>query len=269
MSNLKIGIIGAGKMAGAIVKGWVTSGLVPAAQVLASVPERDSALLDPLRELGCETTHDNLETINNTDVVVLGVKPFVIPLVAKELKDKGKGQLLISVAAGIDTQKIQLMFGSTWRMVRAMPNTAVTVGEGATVYCLGPGAEHSDGMIVQKLFSSLGYCARVQESQIDAVTGVSGSGPAYMYLILEAMADEGVRQGLDRQTSYQLAAQTMVGAGRMVLNTGSHPGVLKDEVTSPGGSTAAALRALELGGLRGTMMSAVSAAADRCRDMNN
>ena len=155
-------------------------------KVLASVPERDSALLDPLRELGCETTHDNLETINNTDVVVLGVKPFVIPMVAKELKDKGKGQLLISVAAGgiqwienismtkckywiilgIDTQKIQLMFGTNWRMVRAMPNTAVTVGEGATVYCLGPGAEQSDGMIVQKLFSSVGYCSRVQESQI-------------------------------------------------------------------------------------------------------
>ena len=108
----------------------------------------------------------------------------------------------------------------------------------------------------------------MQEQQIDAVTGVSGSGPAYMYMILEAMADEGVRQGLDRRTSYNLAAQTMVGAGRMVLDTGIHPGVLKDEVTSPGGTTIAALRALELGGLRGTMMSAVSAASERCREMS-
>jgi len=265
---MKIGIIGAGKMAGAMVKGWVSKGLVPAAQVLASVPEKDSHLLEPLREIGCDTTHNNLDTVNNCDVIVLGVKPIIMPIIAKELHNRGRGQLLISVAAGIDTQKIHSMFGSDWKIVRAMPNTAVTVGEGATVYCLGNGAEQSDSIFVQKLFSSIGFSARVAESQIDAVTGVSGSGPAYMYLILEAMADEGVRQGLDRPTSYQLAAQTMVGAGRMVLSTGSHPGVLKDEVTSPGGSTAAALRALELGGLRGTMMSAVSAAADRCRDMN-
>ena len=169
-------------------------------KVLASVPERDSALLDPLRELGCATTFDNLDTISNTDVVVLGVKPFVIPLVAKELKNKGKGQLLISVAAGIiqrnisvtkfkywitpgiDTQKIQSMFGTNWRMVRAMPNTAVTVGEGATVYCLGPGAEQSDGMIVQKLFSSVGYCARVQESQIGKFSILRAFGFLYEYI---------------------------------------------------------------------------------------
>ena len=162
-----------------------------------------------------------------------------------------------------------------------MPNTAVTVGEGATVFCLGPGADTEDAKLVNTLFSCLGLCARVQEAQIgqarllphtshfsDAVTGVSGSGPAYMYLIIEAMADEGVRQGLDRPTSYQLAAQTMVGAGRMVLASSTHPALLKDEVTSPGGSTAAAIRALELGALRGTIMSAVAAAAERCREIN-
>ena len=165
-----------------------------------------------------------------------------------------------------------------------MPNTAVTVREGATVFCLGPGADTEDATLVNTLFSCLGLCARVQEAQIgparllphtlhtshfaDAVTGVSGSGPAYMYLIIEAMADEGVRQGLDRNTSYQLAAQTMVGAGRMVLASSTHPALLKDEVTSPGGSTAAAIRALELGALRGTIMSAVAAAAERCREIN-
>ena len=169
---------------------------------------------------------------------------------------------------GLDTARLAGMLGSDWRVVRAMPNTAVTVGEGATVYCLGPGSDSSDGALVTRLFSSVGLCAQVQENQIDAVTGVSGSGPAYMFLVMEAMADEGVRQGLDRATSYQLAAQTMVGAGRMVLVTGSHPGVLKDEVTSPGGSTAAAIRALELGGVRGGMMSAVAAAAERCKDLN-
>ena len=235
---------------------------------MASVPEKDKHLLKPLEDLGCLGTNDNIEAASFADVVVLGVKPGVVPFVARDLHNKGKGQLLISVAAGIDTKKIQQYFGSDWRFVRAMPNTAVTVGEGATVYCLGEGAGQADGQIVQKLFSSVGFCARVQEGQIDAVTGVSGSGPAYMYVILEAMADEGVRQGLERHISYSLAAQTMVGAGRMVLDTGTHPGMLKDEVTSPGGSTIAALRALELGGLRGIMMSAVSAAADRCREMN-
>ena len=236
--------------------------------MIASVPEKDAKLLEPLAGLGCQTTHDNMEAANFADVVVLGVKPGVVPFVAQDLHNKGKGQLLISVAAGIDTKKIEGMFGSDWRFVRAMPNTAVTVGEGATVFCLGEGAGQADSIIVQKLFSSVGFCERVQEYQMDAVTGVSGSGPAYMYMILEAMADEGVRQALDRKISYSLAAQTMVGAGRMVLDTGTHPGVLKDEVTSPGGSTIAALRALELGGLRGTMMSAVSSAADRCREMN-
>jgi pyrroline-5-carboxylate reductase len=285
MSGLKVGIIGAGKMAGALVQGWVGKGVVAASQVsqeaagifvviskplqvMASVPEKDTNLLKPLQDLGCLGTNDNMEAVSFADVVVLGVKPGVVPFVARDLHNKGKGQLLISIAAGIDTKKIQQYFGGDWRFVRAMPNTAVTVGEGATVYCLGEGAGQADSQIVQKLFSSVGFCERVQEHQIDAVTGVSGSGPAYMYLILEAMADEGVRQGLERQISYSLAAQTMVGAGRMVLDTGTHPGVLKDEVTSPGGSTIAALRALELGGLRGTMMSAVSTAADRCREMN-
>merc|ERR1712128_182224 len=220
--GLKIGIIGAGKMAGALVQGWVGKGVVAAGQVIASVPEKDAALLKPFQELGCETTNNNLEAASFADVIVLGVKPGVVPFVAKELHNKGKGQLLISVAAGIDTQKIQQFFGTDWRFVRAMPNTAVIVGEGATVFCLGDGAGQADGNIAQRLFSSVGFCERVQEHQIDAVTGVSGSGPAYMYMILEAMADEGVRQGLERSISYSLAAQTMVGAGRMVLERRSH-----------------------------------------------
>jgi len=265
---MKIGIIGAGAMAGSLARGWVGKGVVEASQVIASVPEKDKRLLAPLTELGCEATHNNMAVADFADVVVLGVKPGVVPLVAQGLHNKGRGQLLISVAAGIDTSKIRQLFGCDWRLARAMPNTAVTVGEGATVFCLGEGASQADCDILHTLFSSVGFCERVQEHQMDAVTGVSGSGPAYMYLILEAMADEGVRQGLERSISYNLAAQTMVGAGKMVLKRGTHPGVLKDEVTSPGGSTIAALRALELGGLRGTMMAAVAAASDRCREIN-
>jgi len=265
---MRIAVIGAGKMCGALVEGWVGAGLVKADHVTASVPVQDAPLLEPLSRLGCRTTHSNQDAVRGADTVVLGVKPAVVPRVAAELRDSGQQQLLVSVAAGVSTEKLGQQFGPGWRVARAMPNTAVRVREGATVFCLGAGTDQQDSETIQTLFSAVGLSAQVLESQIDAVTGVSGSGPAYMFLILEAMADEGVRQGLDRTTAYSLAAQTMVGAGRLLLSTGSHPAALKDEVTSPGGSTSAALRALEQGGLRGTLMAAVAAAADRCREMN-
>merc|ERR1719334_2640610 len=255
-------------MAGALVSGWVKSGVLPASQIMASVPERDAQLLEPLQDLGCQTSNANSEVAAFADVLVLAVKPQVVPLVAKDLRtvDDNSNRLLVSVAAGIDLAKLEGLYGPGWRYARAMPNTGVTVCEGATVFCLGNGATLADSHVVQTLFSSVGLCHRVgEEKMMDGVTGISGSGPAYMYMVLEAMADEGVRQGLDRKVSYSLAAQTMVGAGRMVLDTGAHPGVLKDEVTSPAGSTIAALKALEVGGLRATMMEAVAAASDRCR----
>ena len=138
----------------------------------ASVPESDAALLEPLSQLGCQTTHCNLTAVEQSEVVVLGVKPHVVPVVAAGLKDRGSGQLLVSVAAGLDTVRLAEMFGSEWRHVRAMPNTAVTVGEGATVYCLGPGADNTDSDLVTRLFSSVGLCRRVEESQIGEVVVV-------------------------------------------------------------------------------------------------
>lgn len=266
-ANIKLGVIGAGQMAGSMVKGWLSKGVLKPTQVLASVPVQDSALLEPLTSLGCAGTNDNLEVANWAEVVLLGVKPNVISRVGAQLGGAGKGQLLLSIAAGLNTESLAESFGPKWKVVRAMPNTAVRVGEGAAVFCLGQGAGADEGAKVNELFSSLGLCRQVEESQLDAVTGVSGSGPAYMYLILEAMADEGVRQGLGRNLAYSLAAQTMVGAGRMVLETGLHPGQLKDEVTSPKGSTIAAVRALEQGGLRAAMMDAVAAAVQRCGEM--
>jgi len=266
-ANIKLGVIGAGQMAGSLVKGWLSKGVLKPSQVLASVPAQDSALLEPLTSLGCAGTNDNLEVANWAQVVLLGVKPAIVGRVGEQLVGSGQGQLLLSIAAGTSTDSLAKSFGKNWKVVRSMPNTAVRVGEGATVYCLGQGSGALEGATVNKLFSSLGLCSQVEESQLDAVTGVSGSGPAYMYLILEAMADEGVRQGLGRGLAYSLAAQTMVGAGRMVLETGLHPGQLKDEVTSPKGSTIAAVNALEKAGLRAAMMDAVSAAVERCTQM--
>jgi len=268
MAGPRVGVIGAGQMAGSLVRGWLARGVLQPEQVMASVPYPDRALLEPLTALGCRATHDNREVAAWSSLVLLGVKPGVVARVGEEVKEEGKGQILLSIAAGVSTAAMGAVFGAGWRVVRAMPNTAVRVGEGACVYCLGEGTEQADGDIVKELFSSLGLCRQVEENQLDAVTGVSGSGPAYMYLILEAMADEGVRQGLGRELSYALAAQTMVGAGRMLLQTGLHPGQLKDEVTSPRGSTIAAVRALEQGGLRATMMSAVAAAAERCKEIS-
>ena len=200
--------------------------------------------------------------------MLLGVKPAIVRRVGAQLQGQGRGQLLLSIAAGLTTTSLATSFGPGWRVVRTMPNTAVRVGEGATVYCLGQGAGQEEGQTTHTLFSSIGLCRAVEEAQLDAVTGVSGSGPAYMYLIIEAMADEGVRQGLSRDLAYSLAGQTMVGAGRMVLDTGIHPGQLKDEVTSPRGSTIAAVRALEQGGMRAAMMAAVGAAVERCQEMS-
>lgn len=267
-TTLKVGVIGAGKMAGALIHGWIAKGLLAGNQVMASAPEPDAALLSPLTALGCHTTHDNLAVGSWADLILLAVKPGVVPRVANQLATLPRGNLVVSVAAGVGVDKLETALGAGWRVVRAMPNTAVTVGEGATVYCMGGGVDGKDGQMVEQLFSTVGLCRRVSESQMDAVTGVSGSGPAYMYLALEAMADEGVRQGLERSLAYSLAAQTMVGAGRMVLDTDKHPGVLKDEVTSPSGTTIAGVRQLEKGGLRTVMMEAVAAAAERSRQIS-
>jgi len=267
MASVKFGMIGAGKMTGALMKSWVDKGVLQGAQVLASVPRQDKHLVRPLELLGCEITHSNRDVVNYSDVVLLGVKPHIVPLVAQEVRDLESDKLLVSVAAGLDIHSLQSLFGSLWRVVRVMPNTCVTVGEGASVYCLGQGTTGTDAELTDRLFSSVGLCEPVQERDIDAVTGVSGSGPAYLYLVVEAMADEGVRQGLDRAMAYRLAAQTLVGAGKMVLQTGAHPGELKDSVCSPGGSTIAALHSLEKEGLRAAMMGAVEAATLRCRQI--
>lgn len=258
-------------MAGALVKGWVKVGAVEAQKVMASVPENDAVLLEPLKALGCRGTHSNKEVADWADALIIGVKPGIMKYIATDLKhsriDAAPGhQLVVSMAAGLDTTKLEDWLGESFRVIRVMPNTAVEVQEGATVYSLGKTAKPEDCSLVEHLFCSVGKCWRVNEYQIDAVTGMSGSGPAYMYLVLEALIEEGVRQGLDPVLSQRLAAQTMQGAGKMACL--KHPALLRAEVTSPGGSTAEGVRALERGNLRYTLMEAVAATTEKCRVLN-
>jgi len=270
LKQLRVGFIGAGKMASALARGFAQTLPQGSKMISASCPVNDAPLLEEMGSMGCTTMHSNKQLVRDNDVILVAVKPGVMPIICKEVKALvTPDKLFVSIAAGVKLQAIQDMLHQEAKAVRVMPNTPSLVGEGATVYSLGDRCSpDTDGKIVSGLFSGVGQeCHPVSEAMIDAVTGISGSGPAYMYLIIEAMADAGVKQGLPRELSYRLAAQTMVGAGKMVLETGKHPAVLKDDVCSPAGSTIAALATLEKNGLRNTLMQAVEAATLRCKQL--
>jgi pyrroline-5-carboxylate reductase len=213
---------------------------------------------------GGTTTADNVAVLGRADVVFLAVKPQQIGPVLAELRGKvTAGHLVVSIAAGVRLAELAAALGPDARLARVMPNTPCLVGRGACGYCLGQRATAADGRLVDELLRSVGIAFAVEEKLLDAVTGLSGSGPAFAYVVIEALSDGGVRMGLPRQAATALAAQTVLGAGEMVLQTGEHPGVLRDRVTSPGGTTIAGLQALEQGGLRATLMAAVEAATRR------
>jgi len=272
VKNLKVGFIGAGKMATALAAGLADILPQGSKMITASCPANDAFLLDDIRAMGCGTTHSNKDLVANSDLVMLAVKPAVMPHVCREIRDLvTEDKIMVSMAAGVKLETLQKSLNQKARTIRVMPNTPSLVGEGATVYSLGNHCSAAfEGKVIETLFAGVGrVCHLVPESHIDAVTGISGSGPAYMYMIIEAMADAGVNQGLSRDLAYKLAAQTMVGAGRMVLDTGKHPAVLKDDVCSPAGSTIAALGALERNGVRNAMMQAVEAATNRCKQLGD
>ena len=267
MINKCIGFIGAGQMATALGEGFVRSGLVAGDNMIASDPS--SAALDHFAQVtGGHAKKSNVETAACADVLFLAVKPQQMVRVTAELKGKLRGSvLLISIAAGIRLPVLADGFGAGVRLVRVMPNTPCLVGKGACGYCLGGAATAEDGQLVQQLLSAVGLAFEVEEKLLDAVTGLSGSGPAFVYVIIEALSDGGVRMGLPRAIATALAAQTVLGAAQMVLATGEHPGVLKDRVASPGGTTIAGLHALEAAGLRGGLMAAVEAATQRSLEL--
>jgi pyrroline-5-carboxylate reductase len=270
MTTLKtktLGFLGAGNMAGAIIDGLLSGKVLPPTHVIASDAKRER--LEHLHQLrGIRTTGDNCALVRECDVVVLAVKPQAIDKVLSEVGGLVRGdQLVVSVAAGVPIEAIEGRLPAGSHVVRAMPNTPATVQAGATAVASGAHASEGDLRIARELFEAVGRVVTLDESLLDAVTGLSGSGPAYIMLIIEALADGGVKVGLHRDTALLLAAQTVFGSAKLLLETGEHPGRLKDMVTSPGGTAIAGLHTLESGGLRTTLIDAVEVATKRASEL--
>ncbi|KAL1813501.1 hypothetical protein ACET3Z_023566 [Daucus carota] len=262
----KLGFIGAGKMAESIAKGVVQSGLLPAARIRTA--HLGSARRTAFQSFGVTVVDHNDQVVEDSDVVILSVKPQVVKGVVLELKPKlSKKQLLVSVVAGVKLKDLQEWSGHD-RFIRVMPNTPAAVGKAASVMSLGTAATEEDAELISKLFGAIGKIWKADEKLFDAITGLSGSGPAYMFLAIEALADGGVAAGLPRDLALGLASQTVLGAATMATATGKHPGQLKDDVASPGGTTIAGIHELEKGGIRGIFMNAVVAAAKRSRELS-
>ncbi|QEH38519.1 Pyrroline-5-carboxylate reductase [Aquisphaera giovannonii] len=262
------GFIGAGKMATALVQGMLRSGAAERPEIAASDP-LEAARTSLGVETGVAVFPENPPVVEVSDILVLAVKPQSMRKVLAELRPLvGPEHLVISIAAGVPISTLVAGLGPDRRVVRVMPNTPALLGEGASAYALGPGVAAADQDLVERFLTSVGRVVRVPEALLDAVTGLSGSGPAFVYLMIEALSDGGVRVGLPRDIATTLAAQTVLGAARMVLETGLHPGVLKDQVTSPGGTTIAGVHALEARGVRGALIDAVEAATARSAELS-
>tara|TARA_B110000014_G_scaffold122812_1_gene84386 strand:- start:216 stop:989 length:774 start_codon:yes stop_codon:yes gene_type:complete len=254
-------------MAAALAKGFVNAGLVSPDSLIGSdpVPAGREAFS---RSVGCETTDSNADLLAKAKVVFLAFKPHQLDEATEAVRDQfDESHLVISILAGVRLAKLDAACGGRTRLVRVMPNTPALVGEGACGYALGQSATAEDGELVKRLLSAVGVAYEVKERLIDAVTGLSGSGPAYGYMIIEALSDGGVAAGLPRDISTRLAAQTMLGAAKMVLETGKHPGELKDMVCSPGGTTIEGVHELEEGGVRSALINAVRAATERAVEL--
>lgn len=265
MIKKTLGFLGAGNMAAALVKGLLHSKLVPPAGIIVSDVKADR-LASLHQTHGIRTTSDNHELVRTSDVVVLAVKPQVIDKVLEAVgKDIRADQLVVSVAAGVPVSAIENRLPDGARVVRSMPNTPATALAGATAIAPGTHATDEDLAVARAIFEAVGRVVSLDETLLDAVTGLSGSGPAYVMLMIEALADGGVKVGLHRDTALLLAAQTVFGSAKLLLETGEHPGRLKDMVTSPGGTAIAGLHTLESGGLRRTLIDAVEAATMRAQ----
>jgi pyrroline-5-carboxylate reductase len=261
-----LGFLGAGKMASALVRGAISCGAVkPSEVVISDVHAPTAEKLS--KATGVVVASTNAALVEKADAVVLCVKPNDAVDALREISARLKGKLVISIVAGLDFKALESAAGSAVRVVRVMPNTPALVGQGAAAYSLGTSATEDDAGLVEKILSGVGLAVRVKEALLDAVTGLSGSGPAYVFTVIEALADGGVLMGLPRDLALRLATQTVVGAATMVRDTGEHPAVLRDQVASPGGTTIAGLEELESAGLRSALISAVRAATERSRQL--
>ena len=269
MREQRVGFIGAGQMATALARGLIERGITSPECLIASDPVAEAR--DRFAELThARVTADNRQVVAEAEVLFLSVKPQQLDAVLAELRGNiPTRSLVISIVAGIRLDALAGGLGGTVRLVRVMPNTPCLVGLGASGYCLGEHATAEDGKLVERLLSAAGIAFKLDEKLLDAVTGLSGSGPAFVYMMIEALSDGGVRMGLPRAVATKLAAQTVRGAAEMVLSTGEHPAVLKDRVTSPGGTTIAGIQALESAGFRAAAMAAVEAATRRSVELGN
>lgn len=268
LRNKTIGFIGAGNMAEALINGLITSHTVLPGSI--TISDRNIERLEVVAEgYKIKGTNSNAEVAAGSDIIILAVKPQDITPAITAIKDEIKDKLLISIAAGVTTGTISDILLTPVRIIRAMPNTPALVLSGATALFIGEGCTKDDENLAVRIFDAVGKSVVIKdESLMDVVTGLSGSGPAYIFVILEALSDAGVKMGLPRETSSLLAAQTVLGAARMVLEVKRHPAELKDMVTSPGGTTIAGLKKLEDGKIRASIMDAVEAATIRSRELS-
>jgi pyrroline-5-carboxylate reductase len=275
-AELTIGFLGAGKMAAALAKGFISSRLVAPGQILAADPA-EAARTAFARETGAKATESNIAVVKFARVIIVAVKPGCVKdLLAEIAPHITPGHLVISIAAGVTIaqlekglERIEILEQENGlaRVIRVMPNTPALIGASASAFARGRAATPEDAALARRLLESVGIALELKEPLLDAVTGLSGSGPAYFYAIIEALSDGGVAAGLPRDVATKLAAQTALGSARMVLETGLHPGALKDMVTSPGGTTIEGLHELEKGGLRGLLITAVRAASDKAKKL--
>ena len=264
-----VAVIGAGNIGRALLGGMIHGDLLAPDQLITT--RRTQSALDALEDEfpGLRTTTDNAAAANEASIVLLTIKPQSRAEVITEIRDQVNDDVLvISVLAGVTTETLQYNFGHELPVVRAMPNTPALVDEGATALAGGTFAEERHLTMAQQIFAAVGQSEVVPEYLMDAVTGLSGSGPAYVYMFIEALTDAGVKQGLPREAAARLATQTVYGAAKLVRDTGKHPAILRDEVTTPGGTAIAAVSELESHGLRTMMINAVATATDRSKELN-
>jgi pyrroline-5-carboxylate reductase len=267
LPKVRIAVLGAGKMGGILLQAFLKENLFAADKIHATVGHTERALALST-QWGVDVSTNNVEAARKADLILIGVKPFQVPDLIAEIKPAlTPAKLLVSFAASVKTRAIEEAADMEIAVVRAMPNTPSALGAGAAALCRGRFVKDHQMALAQRMFEMVGRTVLVDEKHMDAVTGLSGSGPAYLYIIIEALAEAGVKVGLPRDIATQLAAQTAYGAAKMVLETGYHPALLKDAVTTPAGCTIDGILELEEGGLRVTLIKAVMRATERARQL--
>jgi pyrroline-5-carboxylate reductase len=267
LPKVRVAVLGAGKMGGILLQAFLKQNLFAPDQIHATVGHTDRALALST-QWGVDVSTNNVEAVRQADLILIGVKPFQVPALLEEIRPAlGKDKMLISFAASVKTRAIEDAAGLEIAVIRAMPNTPSALGAGAAALCRGRFVSAPQMELAERIFETVGRTVVVDEKHMDAVTGLSASGPAYIYIIIEALAEAGVKVGLPRDIATQLAAQTTFGAAKMVLETGYHPALLKDAVTTPAGCTIDGILELEEGGLRVTLIKAVMRATERAKEL--